>query len=68
MLILCASPSSFFLTYAFSERTTILIRTFHNATGTLAFALVIVWFVWRAPHAQLPKLAIIAAVIDGLLK
>ena len=59
VLILCASLSSFFLTHTFSDSTTILIRTFHNLTGTLALGLVIVWFGWRALHAELPKLATI---------
>jgi cytochrome b561 len=57
VLILSASLSSFFLTHTFSD--TILIRTFHNLTGTLALGLIIVWFGWRAVHAELPKLATI---------
>ncbi len=56
VLVLCASLSSFFLNSAFSDSTTILIRTIHNVTGTLALGLVIVWFGWRALHAELPKL------------
>jgi cytochrome b561 len=61
VLILCASLSSFFLTHTFSDSTTILIRTFHNLTGMLALGLVIVWFGWRALHAELPKLATIGS-------
>lgn len=57
VLILCASLSSFLLNRALSDSTTILIRTIHNVTGTLAFGLVIVWVGWRALHAELPKLA-----------
>ena len=61
LLILCASLSSFFLTNASSGDVAIMVRTFHNVTGTLALGLVIVWFGWRALHAELPKLATIGA-------
>jgi superoxide oxidase len=57
VLILCAYLSSFFLTSASSHNAT--IRAFHNLTGTLALGLVIVWFGWRARHAELPKLTTI---------
>ena len=61
LLILCASLSSFFLTTASSDNAATTIRAFHNLTGTLALGLVIVWFGWRALHAELPKLATIGS-------
>jgi cytochrome b561 len=59
VLILCASLSSFFLSTTFSDFAATSIRAFHNLTGTLALGLVIVWFGWRARHAELPKLTTI---------
>ena len=61
LLILCASLSSFLLTSASSDNAATTIRAFHNLTGTLALGLVIVWFGWRALHAELPKLATIGS-------
>ena len=61
VLILCASLSSFFLTSASSDSAATTIRAFHNLTGTLALGLVIVWFGWRALHAELPKLTTIGS-------
>ena len=61
LLIICASLSSFFLNSGFSDSATTAIREFHNVTGTLALGLVIVWFGWRALHAELPKLATISS-------
>ena len=56
LLILCASLSSFFLNSMSTDSATIMVRAFHNVTGTLALGLVVVWFGWRALHAELPKL------------
>ncbi len=61
LLILCTSLSSFFLNNALSDSATMVIRTFHNVTGTLALGLVIAWFGWRALHPELPKPATIGS-------
>jgi cytochrome b561 len=61
LLILCATLSSFFLNTAFADNAAITIRSLHNVTGTLALGLVIVWFGWRALHAELPKFATIGS-------
>ena len=54
LLILLVGLSSFFLN-AGSEGFSTIITAFHNAAGAMAMALVIVWFGWRAMHAELPE-------------
>ena len=57
LLVFLVGVSSFFLDESRSDTISAMARPFHYAAGTLAFVLVLVWYVWRAMHEELPRIA-----------
>lgn len=57
LLVLLVGVSSFFLDETRSDNISVMARTFHYVAGTLAFALTLVWFAWRAMHEELTRIA-----------